>query len=117
MCELICRSISDWCSLRDSKCAGHDSQLIACGLSPPLCAHRPRIIHWLHPLEGRYKLNVDATHGHRNAAAGAVLRSSSGYIIGVIVFPLSLTIPLLAELQAAAISLIFFVRHYFAIDM
>lgn len=85
VCESICRS--DWCSsLRSSKYAAYDSQLITCGLSPPLCVRRLRISRWLHPLVGRYKLNVDATHAHRSAAAGSVLRSSKSYVVGAIGF-------------------------------
>lgn len=93
------------------------THLVESGLSPPLCARHPRIIRWLLPLEGCYRLNVDAAHGHRNAATRVVFRASSGCVVGAIVFPLPITTPLLAEQQVSAISLIYFARIYTAIDV
>lgn len=116
--ENIRRALYDWASAQSGKkYAISDQSLITLGLSPKLRPSRCIIVRWIHPPPGKMKLNTDAAHGRFSAAAGAILRDSSGTFIRAISFHLPLSTPNVAELQAAYLSFLYFATQWGSIDV
>lgn len=86
--------------------------LNACYFSPSLHTRRHRLVHWELPPSDKLKLNVDASVGRFNAAAGTVLRNDHGDFVSAICFSLPTTLPLWAALMALLYALIFYARDY-----
>lgn len=111
--ERIRMDIYSWCaSIYGKKIAYLVPSLVALGLSPTIRSRRHILVRWHTPPPGRLKLNVDAAAGQRSAAAGAIVRDSTGRFVKTIAFALPRLSPLRAEIQALLYSLIYFSQQH-----
>lgn len=116
--ELTRRSIYEWTLGQEGK--KHmlpDNNLAMLGLIPKLSTPRCMVIRGKTPPPGRHKLNVDAAHGKKTAAAGALLRDSTGGFIGAISFALPTSTPDQAEMQAVVLAVLYFARYGYHLDV